>query len=176
MLNCLFLDLGRKRLNDASSDIETGLAINVERLSKNVESNNIQRSKPSSSYIDEIQSKYEENYTAKPPVRPTDVRREDLETSSEYKEVEAILIKLGPKFSFNIVSFSEKYVIEIKHVFKPIRYVLEVEKNSLNVINNEKITNNSNQGLKICSQNSIFDINLAMVFSDYIKDEIEHYL
>jgi hypothetical protein len=63
-----------------------------------------------------------------------DIKKEEF--SQEKNEVVVLLDNLQPQFDSNVITYTNKYVIEIKHKTKNIRYVLEVEKNSLNVIYN----------------------------------------
>jgi hypothetical protein len=63
-----------------------------------------------------------------------DIKKEEL--TQEKNEVVVLLENLQPQFEYNVITYTNKYVIEIKHKTKSIRYVLEVEKNSLNVIYN----------------------------------------
>jgi hypothetical protein len=64
----------------------------------------------------------------------TEIKKEEF--SQEKDEVVVLLDNLKPQFDSNVITYTNKYVIEIKHKTKNIRYVLEVEKNSLNVIYN----------------------------------------
>ncbi len=64
----------------------------------------------------------------------TEIKKEEF--SQEKDEVVVLLDNLKPQFDSNVITYTNKYVIEIKHKTKSIRYVLEVEKNSLNVIYN----------------------------------------
>ena len=54
--------------------------------------------------------------------------------------MESLLKKLIPQFESNLISLTNKYAIEIKHKSKNIRYILEVEKSTLLVICNGKLT------------------------------------
>ncbi len=64
----------------------------------------------------------------------TEIKKEEF--SQEKDDVVVLLDNLKPQFDSNVITYTNKYVIEIKHKTKNIRYVLEVEKNSLNVIYN----------------------------------------
>ena len=60
------------------------------------------------------------------------------EDSLESNEVEQLLKKLVSHFDYNVITYTNKYVIEIKHKTKNIRYVLEVDKSDLLVKYNGK--------------------------------------
>lgn len=64
-----------------------------------------------------------------------EIKKEDL---PENNDVEILLKNLIPHFEYNIITYTKKYAIEIKHKTKNIRYVLEVDRSNLMVIFNGK--------------------------------------
>jgi len=106
----------------------------------------------------EIQSKIDEGNNQR---NNNHIRRED------FNEIETLLKKLQPDFEHTLISSSNKYAIEIKHRSKNLRYILEVEKATLNVMTNEKIFNGSSSVLQSTTQ---------LDFMTFINNEIHSYL